>query len=167
MKYSAVDIANYFISLYKYDEEHPTNLKLNKMVYFAQGHALARLGHTLFDERIEAWNFGPVEKSVYNTFKKYGKSGIETPSRPLPSFGEEDENLLLDVARRYGRFTGSALTSMTHRKGSPWSLVYNGNKNVSIPIDSIKSYFLETEEPLLSIDEELGELNVVEWNDVV
>ena len=168
MSYSAVDIANYFINLFRDEEEHPTNLKLNKMAYFAQGHILARNGHVLFDEDIQAWEYGPVVPSIYTEFKSYRKRGVAKPSRVLPDFSDEDKDLLLEVALLYGRYTGSALTDMTHRPNTPWSDVYvEGQKNILISQDSMKKYFSEEGRILPSIDELVGELKVVEWNDVV
>ena len=168
MKYSAVDIANYFVALYKHDEEHPTNLKLNKLVYYAQGHSLARFGRSLFDESIEAWDYGPVVPSVYAEYKKNARRGIRTVSRPLPSFDPEDEALLLDVARCYGKYTGSELTNLTHRQGTPWREVYvEGKKFTPISLEAIKSYFSEVEKKLPTIDEEIGEITFGEWNDGV
>lgn len=50
------DAADYFLS--KIDEDAGdviTNLKLQKLVYYAQGFSLALCGRPLFAERIEAW----------------------------------------------------------------------------------------------------------------
>ena len=55
-----------------------TNLKLNKLVYYAQVESIRRTGNLLFDDAIEAWQYGPVEPLVYHTFKKYGR-GIVAP----------------------------------------------------------------------------------------
>ena len=153
--YKAVDIANFFITVFRYDEEYPTNLKLNKLVYFAQGHALARLGRPLFDEDIYAWQFGPVVPSVYQEFKKYGREGVSMIDSELPEFSSEEAELLIDVARTYGQFTGSSLTAKTHIEGSPWSQVYDGEPDRVISKDSIKKYFEEIEPKLLTIDEAL------------
>ncbi|MDR1297685.1 MAG: DUF4065 domain-containing protein [Deltaproteobacteria bacterium] len=46
-----------------------TNLKLQKLVYYAQGFNLAALGCPLFDEEPEAWDHGPVSPDPY---EKYG-----------------------------------------------------------------------------------------------
>ena len=168
MNYKAIDIADYFISLYKYDEEHPTNLKLNKLDYFAQGYALARFGEPLFEETIEAWDYGPVVPSIYYAFNKYEKLGIDKIEEELPKFDEAVEELLLDVARKYGIFTGSRLTSMTHEPGTPWADSYiKTAMHTEIPTDSIKKYFTESMPALPTLDEELGDLQPMEWNDAV
>ena len=73
----AIDVANFFIDLYNsVPEGQVTNLSLNKLLYFAQGHSLAENGKPLFDEPIEAWQYGPVVPSVYHTFKKHRRSRI-------------------------------------------------------------------------------------------
>ena len=40
-------------------------MKLQKLLYFAQGHHLADFGELLFREDIEAWKYGPVVRVVY------------------------------------------------------------------------------------------------------
>ena len=47
-----------------------TNIKINKLVYFAQVECLRTHGHRLFDEPMQAWEYGPAEPSVYTAFKK-------------------------------------------------------------------------------------------------
>jgi len=46
-----------------------TPLKLQKLLYYAQGYAPAALGRPLFDELIKAWEPGPVCISIYRRFK--------------------------------------------------------------------------------------------------
>lgn len=145
----AIDAANFFIEIMKFDEDKPTNLKLNKLLYYAQGHALKRFGKTLFDEDIQAWDYGPVVETVYHTFKMYGNNGIGEVYGDFSEecFTEQEQRLLLDIARVYGQFTGTALIDKTHVKGGPWSQVYEqGVRNVVIPLDSIECYFKEHEQ---------------------
>jgi uncharacterized phage-associated protein len=54
------DVARFFIDLAQHQNERNsgdlmTNLRLQKLLYFAQGWYLARFGKALFDEPIEAW----------------------------------------------------------------------------------------------------------------
>ena len=54
-----------------------THLKLQKLLYYAQGVFLSmNNGNKLFSERIMAWEHGPVVKEVYDYFKSYGRSEI-------------------------------------------------------------------------------------------
>lgn len=157
--YSAIDIANFFIDVFSLDEEHPTNLKLNKLAYYAQGHSYARFNRPLFNENFQAWKFGPVVPSIYNEFKVYGSNGIPKATKELPVFSEEDAALLLDVAREYGQFTASALTTKTHKKGTPWQKTAQTNAhNAIISKESISQYFHTVEPKLRSMDEILEAL---------
>ena len=151
--HSAIDIANFFIDITRSKEEgYITDLKVNKLLYFAQAWSLVRLGRPLFDENIEAWQYGPVVPSVYNAFNKYKRSNItEVHGTYSPdSFSDEELQLLIDIQREYGKYAASTLVDMTHKKGSPWEQVYDGSKHV-ISNDSIKEYFIK-ENPLGTFD---------------
>ena len=143
-KYKAIDIANMYIRLANDIQDNSIdNLKINKMLYYAQGWALVRLGRPLFDESIQAWDYGPVIPEVYHAFKCCGKLSIK---EPIDVFDEsrlnsEELELLVDVYTAYGRYTGWALKEMTHEKGSPWDMVYQKGKNIIIENEIIKKYF--------------------------
>jgi uncharacterized phage-associated protein len=51
--------------------------KLQKLLYYAQGYALALLGRPLFRDRIEAWDHGPVVPGVWQAHTQH-------QARPLP-----------------------------------------------------------------------------------
>lgn len=126
-----------------------TNLRLQKLLYFAQGWCLARYGKPLFQEEIKAWPYGPVVLEVYEIYKQNGRGGIEEMLPDTKLFTEEEFSLLLDVTREYDGFATSRLVSMTHNIGSPWSLA---NRYGNIPQSLIRSYF-ENERPLASFFE--------------
>ncbi|MGA8142178.1 MAG: type II toxin-antitoxin system antitoxin SocA domain-containing protein, partial [Desulfobaccales bacterium] len=74
---SCVDVAKYFLSLT--DEESGeliSNLKLQKLVYYAQGFHLVFYDTPLFSERIEAWTYGPVVPDLYHEYKSHGPCSI-------------------------------------------------------------------------------------------
>ena len=53
---SAQDIADYLLAFVNRDEgELLSNLKLQKLLYYAQGFYLALYDKPLFEDRIEAW----------------------------------------------------------------------------------------------------------------
>ena len=75
----AIEVARYFLSLTDEDAgELISNLKLQKLLYYAQGFHLVIYGEPLFPETIEAWAHGPVVTSVYHQYKEYG-------SEPIPA----------------------------------------------------------------------------------
>lgn len=118
-QYSAIDIANYF--LYKAqiateeDQELISNLKLQKLVYYAQGLHLAEYGEPLFSERIEAWMYGPVIPDLYHHYKKYGSDGIRADVNFDPlSIDQETREFLDDIYEVFGQFTAVRLMKVTH-----------------------------------------------------
>ena len=59
-KFRAREIAEWFLAWAEDIEADISNLKLQKLLYYAQGHYLARTGVPLFDDVIQAWAHGPV-----------------------------------------------------------------------------------------------------------
>lgn len=54
---SALDVANFFINLScNSEEEEMTNLRLNKILFFAQAWSLVRFNKGLFVEDFHAWS---------------------------------------------------------------------------------------------------------------
>ena len=138
------DVANFFVRLsLGGEEDFITNLKLNKLLYFAQGWSLVRLGRPLFQNDIQAWKYGPAVAYVYHDYKNCGCSPITFVDEGYSNsvFSGDQYALLLDVYAEYGRFTARALTSMTHESGTPWSLFYVEGENAVIPKEAIRDYF--------------------------
>ena len=97
-----------------------SNLKLQKLVYYAQGFALAIFERTLYDDTIEAWQHGPVVPSLYHHFKTFGSGAIETPDEFNPeSLSADEQGLLDEVYDVYGQFSAWKLRNMTHDE-PPW-----------------------------------------------
>lgn len=121
-KITPVDIANYFIGFANMTGDYVTNLKLQKLVYYAQAWYLANFGKPLFEEDFEAWVHGPVIPSLYRKYKKYGSSPIieDIDLTKIKSKFNADVVLLLDeVIKVYMPAGGYQLEQMTHVE-SPW-----------------------------------------------
>lgn len=71
----AIEVARFFINIANTipTDDLMTNMRVNKLLYFAQGECLRQLGKPLFDEDMEAWDYGPVVPSVYRTYKEFGR----------------------------------------------------------------------------------------------
>lgn len=131
----AVDVANVFIDRYG-DEVVLSNLSLNKLVYFAQVGSLRTLDAPLFDDRIEAWEYGPVEPSVYHTFKKYGSRRITVPTGTAVA-SPSASKIIDDTYERYGKMTAYDLVELSHRDGGAWSNVYVAGSDREITREAI------------------------------
>lgn len=152
-KITANDVANFFIDLANSTpEDDITNLKVNKLLYFAQGWSLSKFGKPLFSEDIQAWKYGPVVKSIFTTFHTCGNQPIQesTSNEYVNKFSTELTEFLIDIYNEYGKYTAGTLTALTHEPDTPWSCHYDENvKNIIIPKDDIKKYF-DSQEPLPS-----------------
>ncbi len=137
--YKANDISQWFInraieSNANEGGDYITNLKLHKLMYYAQGCHLAMYNEPLFNEEIYNWEYGPVVKSIYqcnskNPFTEYKQIKID----------EKTNALLEEVYKVFGKFSAWALMEMTHSE-DPWK---NTNRNDIIPKESIRQYFVE------------------------
>jgi len=115
--YSAFDIANYF--LWKADnpekQELLSNLKLQKLVYYAQGLHLVINNTPLFSERILAWKYGPVVPDVYHEYKIHEAGGIPSDPTFNPSSIDENTKEFLDeIYNVFGQFSAIRLMEIAH-----------------------------------------------------
>jgi uncharacterized phage-associated protein len=141
--YMAKTIAEWFLAWADDEEEAVvSNLKLQKLLYYAQGHYLARNHRPLFAEEIQAWGHGPVVSSVYHDYKAHGSAGID--SDPAFSFDEIDEEtttFLVGVWDTFGAKTAWKLREMTHNE-KPWLSTFDEDiRGKVIPTEVIEDYF--------------------------
>jgi uncharacterized phage-associated protein len=147
---SAKEVAQYLVWLAAHEcEDDPdflTPLKLQKLLYFVQGWAVAEWGNPLFSERIEAWREGPVVPEVYQQFKGCERSPIQPPSVEVPSSLDEQERALIhSVWDAYKGHSAFALRDLTHQE-QPWLSRYKpqdpaGRCTAVISADDLKRAF--------------------------
>lgn len=153
---SALIIASRFIELGIGQNKPVTPMKLQKLIYLAHGIHLARFNAPLINEDIEAWSYGPVIRTVYDTFKIWGNRPItEIPEIELRIGGrifqshldiftddvEETIQLAWNIAKD---LSGEQLSNWSHSNGSPWQRTFTGIGNKNIKRDLIRNYFRET-----------------------
>jgi uncharacterized phage-associated protein len=135
------DVANYLLS--QVDEDAGdliSNMKLQKLVYYAQGYHLALFDRPLFEETIEAWAHGPVVPELYRAFKKFGNSGIPIPQDvDFSNLDENTKDFLNEIYIVLGQFSAWKLRNMTHSE-PPWKDV-QGKPFPIISHESMKKYF--------------------------
>lgn len=137
-KYSALDIAKWFIWKNHIEQienitdddnyevyEGITHLKLQKLLYYADGINLAINNEPLFNEKIYAWTHGPVVKDVYSFFAVCGRHEINFNGDWLEDVKKitEDEkvNEILELTYdNFGGFTAWQLREKSHVVGGPW-----------------------------------------------
>lgn len=146
--YSASKIAHAFVKR-GIDEANPlTQMKLQKMVYFAHGVHLAEYEEPLIEEHFQAWKFGPVVPEIYGTYKLYGNSLIQD-TLWVPNYIKNSDEELCESAKDAFNYTWEVakdlsaiqLSNWTHKEGSPWEQVYSADENRVIPDNMIQNYF--------------------------
>lgn len=140
MLFNTLDIANKIIINTDIDKgDIISNLKLQKMMYYLQGFNLAFFDEKLFEDGIEAWQYGPVVPSVYTYFKSYGKGAIilSEEIEEIELNNDEQKDMFRQVMNEYGKFSAIRLMEMTHNE-IPWKST--GMRNI-IDVKLMKKYF--------------------------
>jgi uncharacterized phage-associated protein len=118
-----------------------SNLQLQKMLYFLQKINLEKKGIPLFNEKIRAWQFGPVVREAYYTFSAFSSLRIiPTEYNPNPKNIVLDDFLLDEITKRANQKPWD-LVDETHQAGKAWDKIYKngkGNDKV-IPLELIKN----------------------------
>jgi uncharacterized phage-associated protein len=143
-------VADYFLAKSDTsDGDRITHLKLQKLVYYAQGFTIAILDRPLFEELIMAWKHGPVCEALYNKYKNFGTEpldviystkrskdkAIKDASKP---FNKKELEIIDEVINIYGQYTASRLRETTHET-PPW---YMTRPNSVITKASMKKFFV-------------------------
>ena len=135
---TAKEISNYIVSYFSTIatnsiEGDLTNLKLQKLLYYCQINSLKKYKTPLFDDVIEAWDYGPVISSVYKQYKPFGRGILDTET---PNLLLEPYNIQLivdEIIEDKGRYTGITLMHMTHEDNA-WKIARNSKEKI-ISID--------------------------------
>lgn len=101
-----------------------SNLKLQKILYFLWIEYYKLTGQPLFNDEISAWQLGPVVPEVYYEFCPFGSSAIR--------HNYDDSGLENDIKEKLNPFldellnkSASSLVDLTHKPGTPWSIIFN------------------------------------------
>jgi uncharacterized phage-associated protein len=115
---SCFDIADYFIWIANETGSFISNLKLQKLVYYAQAWHIALHNNPLFEEDFEAWVHGPVIPSLYQKYKSFGWQPISEDVAPM--LPKDVLQFLDEVAEEYFACDAYELEQMTHAE-DPWN----------------------------------------------
>jgi uncharacterized phage-associated protein len=159
MGYNVLDVCRHVINYSNENDYGISNLKLQKVLYFIQAYFVtSKKDHApCFDEKIEAWDFGPVVPEAYHEYKQYGSGDIPTIESYI-SFDEtdiwkskrivfnddvisdEDKVLINKVVDKFSDYSATDLVLLTHRQ-SPWIDAYVPHQNNEITLNAIRKYF--------------------------
>jgi uncharacterized phage-associated protein len=155
--HDAREVANFLLD--RADERRIllTNMEIIKHIYFAHGWHLVAKETPLIKNRIEAWQYGPVIRSIYDCFKEFGSQPITSRATVTDwstgeiftaagNFSEETSNFLESSLLYYSGHQAFALSEMTHAQGGPWDRVWNARDgrvrmNMEISNHMIREHF--------------------------
>ena len=95
-----------------------TNLKLQKMLYYAQGWHLADYGVPLFPECLEAWILGPTCPEVYEEFRPLAHRPIDLEV-PAGAVRPELKEFVAEIWAAYGSLSAYDLEYLACHE-PPW-----------------------------------------------
>lgn len=113
---ASIKLANWVIQNFKGEDLTP--LKLQKLCFYCYGAALAndwKVGII----RFEAWQYGPVNRTLWSRYKNFGKSAISSDLIRASCYSTEMESAFRSILSSYGKLSGRMLVQETHFE-KPW-----------------------------------------------
>ncbi len=138
--YYAITIAKWIIN-----RIHPEPLKLQKLLYLAQGYSYAFYDRPLFNDELEGWVHGPVVRDVYNKFKNYQYNSIDI-NYEVEELDDEAKEVLNYVIDNFSKYDAKYLEDLSHHQ-EPWISSRNGlnpdeRSDKTISKEIIANYFI-------------------------
>lgn len=146
MTSKSLAVAQYILDRCReYKDDAVTPMQLIKLVYIAHGYMLGKHGEPLLDEPVEAWQYGPVVRSVYDAVRDYRSSPVDRVigwRRWSGDFTPAECEVMDDVADIYGGVDAIKLSAATHKPRTPWSRTWDRyGKNSIISNDLIENFY--------------------------
>ena len=113
-------------------------MKLHKLLYFAQRESLIQTGEPLFDAVFYGWKYGPVLKEVRNAYRDGSIDGLIQND-----ITEESSSILDSVFKEYAGKDSWSLSRLTHGeiswKNSRVGIPETDNSDRPMQIDDIRA----------------------------
>lgn len=133
-----IDVAQYIFDEYRRQSgEIIDEMKLHKLLYFAQRESLAITGNALFNEQFEGWKFGPVCREIRNVYTNTGMY-----CNDIKEISNESAYVVKNVILEYGALASWKLSDLSHKEIS-WNNTRIGlkdgeNGNKLLKLEDIK-----------------------------
>lgn len=125
---NCLNAARYFIIRAYEDglEAEMTNMKVQKLLYYAQSLHLALYNEPLFEAEIQAWRYGPVCPPAYKFYSEFEAKQLPIPQQEsLLQLPSEKKELLEEIWEYFGSYHAYKLSDMTHGE-FPWKKARKG-----------------------------------------
>jgi uncharacterized phage-associated protein len=113
-----------------------TNLYLQKLLYFIQAYTLVDTGKPAFENRMEAWTYGPVVIDAYYEMKNNTNNFIKGDYKELDGTLKENIEMIIDELQDKTAFD---LVGLTHSY-DPWKNAWSNQLDNVITPKDIEKY---------------------------
>lgn len=120
-----------------------TNLRLQKILYFLQLVFLFHMHEPCFNNKMEAWNLGPVVPKAYRAYAKY-RAGEIPGERTLAMeiISPKHRKVIDELLESFDAYSTGQLI-MISRCHSPWKKNYVNYDTHEIPLGDLISFIKE------------------------
>lgn len=124
-----------------------SNLEMQKLLYIAHMFHLGRAGEPLISDRFEAWDYGPVQPSLYHKAKIYGSSHVGKIFRSAADLEPGSElDLINETVNELSHSASGRLVAITHWSEGAWAKHYvPGGRGIVIPNEDILQEYRDRE----------------------
>jgi len=106
-----VNVAQYIFTKYMHESgEVIDEMKLHKLLYFAQRESLAITNEPLFDGDFEGWKYGPVCRELRGSFTEDGILDADT------DISDECKYIANSIIHQYGDLEAWKLSKLSHKE---------------------------------------------------
>lgn len=135
---NVISVASYIFKKYKSEFGATIDeMKLHKLLYFAQREALIQTGKPLFDATFRGWKYGPILKEIRDLYKN--NSFVAVTCR---SDIDEMKPIIDAVSEQYAEKDSWSLSRLTHGeyswKKSREGIPENVNSDRAISVEDIR-----------------------------
>lgn len=140
--YTALEVAKYIINKCIELNRPISNLQLQKILYYVQGEYMKKNnGQALFNDDIEAWQYGPVVPNVYYKFNIFSSGKIDTQQTMNEPIRKDDYKDIDSIIECKSKLSPWELVKSTHSE-LPWKKNYELGKNCLISKEDLKTFFM-------------------------
>ena len=135
-----IENSYYMINLFNEEKKQKdlsiTNLKLQKLMYFLEAYYMVENTEEeeLFNSEWSAWDYGPVNRELYNHYRKFGSMEISLNAREIAkgdNLPEINKKYIKKIYELFGGFSAFELVTLTHLNDSPWDRLYKNNERLN------------------------------------
>lgn len=138
---NAAKLARWIRANAPYRKEALTHMKLQKLSFYCYGAALAfgRERDVGADIEFEAWEHGPVCRTVWREYRDFGGGAIPwVETEEAPEYPTEVTLRMRDALRVYGAMSAWSLRQESHLE-APW--LAHAKAADAIPTEELRAYF--------------------------